>query len=247
MSQPPAPGPHGHLPRLIPEFYRGQACVHWVMTVQERASGWLHEQFHAPWRETMLHSLARHDLVCPVYCLMPDHAHFIWLGTSDRSDQRKAVAFFRRTTNPLLAPHRWQREAYDHVLRENERKRGAFSAACQYVLENPVRKNLVTERADYPFSGALVPGYPDLDPRRGDFWEVFWKVYQRMIASPAPSRLPDPCAPPVAAALRDAAHIAHGVPPLLRSRGPSYVAAALRDAARPRAATPAAAPARPAS
>jgi hypothetical protein len=117
---------------------------------------------------------------------MPDHAHFVRLGGSAGSDQRRAVTEFRRTTNRLLAPRKWQREAYDHVLREAEWKRDAFSAACWYVLENPMRKDMVPDWKNYPYSGALVPGYPDLDPRREDFWEVFWKIYNRQVEESAP-------------------------------------------------------------
>ena len=170
-----------HLPRLAPEAYRGLVGVHWIMTIEARATGWLNDLFHARWREGMLHALVNHDLLCPVYCLMPDHAHFVWLGGSPGSDQRRAVTEFRRTTNRLLAPLSWQREAYDHVLREAEWKRNAFRTACWYVLENPVRKDLGPDWKNYPYSGALVPGYPDLDPRRENFWEVYWKIYNRRV------------------------------------------------------------------
>jgi putative transposase len=144
---------HGHLPRLAPESYHGLACVHWIMAVEARATGWLSDLFHARFREAMLHALAHHNLLCPIYCLMSDHAHFIWLGVGPGSDQRRAVTEFRRTTNRLLAPQRWQREAYDHVLRDTERQRDAFPAVCWYVLENPVRKGLVADWKDYSYSG----------------------------------------------------------------------------------------------
>jgi hypothetical protein len=156
------------------------------MTIEARATGCLNDLFHARWREALLHALVQHHLLCPVYCLMPDHAHFVWLGGSLGSDQRRAATEFRRITNRLLAPRSWQREAYDHVLREAERKRDAFGAACWYVLENLVRKDLIADWKNYPYSGALVSGYPDLDPRRADFWEVFWKIYNRQVEDSAP-------------------------------------------------------------
>lgn len=183
-----APTGRKHLPRLAPEFYRGVAVVHWVMTVDDRRTGWISHLVHAKFREALMHTLVRHELLCPAYCLMPDHVHLIWTGTSSATDQKLAAAFFRKLTNPLFAPGRWQPQAYDHVLREGERKRGAFQSACQYVMENPVRKNLSEKWGAYSFSGALLPGFPDLDPRREDFWSVFWKVYNRRVAgdSPAP-------------------------------------------------------------
>ena len=66
------PRPH-HLPRLNPEFYRGDAAVHWTLTIFDRQTGWLTESLHLKFRELMLHAAARENLLCPSYCLMPDH------------------------------------------------------------------------------------------------------------------------------------------------------------------------------
>lgn len=107
MADPAAhpPSPHrGHLPRLAPEFYRGFAVVHWVMTVDRRATGWLDALRHAQFREALLHTMVRYDMLCPTYCLMPDHAHFVWMGIAPLADQRSAATFCRRATNRLLAP-----------------------------------------------------------------------------------------------------------------------------------------------
>jgi len=125
----------------------------------------------------MLHALVRYRLLCPVYCLMPDHAHVVWMGIAENSDQRDALKFFRTQTTPFLGSFTWQRQPFDHVLREHEREQGAFMKVCRYVLENPVRKEPVARPQDYAFSGAVVPGYPTLDPRAGNFWELFWKTY----------------------------------------------------------------------
>ena len=173
---------HGHLPRLTPGHYRGFAFVHWVMTVEERATGWLNDLFHSQFREAMMHVLVRHDLFYPAYCLMPDHVHIVWLGSAAGSEQRQGLTSFRRATNRLLAPQAWQREPCDHVLREEERKRDAFPTVCRYVFDNPVRKNLVREWRNYPYSDALVPGYVDLNPKRDDFWPVFWMIYNRRVS-----------------------------------------------------------------
>jgi putative transposase len=173
---------HGHLPRLAPEHYQGLAVAHWTMTIQDRRTGWLTPEFHVRCREALLHTMVRYHLVNPAYCLMPDHGHFVWMGVASESDQSLAAEFFRRQTNAILCPLRWQKESYDHVLRENERMRGAFQTVCHYVLENPVRKGLVPAWDGYEFSGAAVPGYPDLQPRRDDYWEVFWKIYNAKVS-----------------------------------------------------------------
>ena len=153
-----ADGTPGHLPRLEPQFYRGFAVVHWVMAVQDRRTGWLTPEFHYRCRETLLHTMVRYHLSSPAYCLMPDHAHFIWMGVHEGADQALAAEFFRRQTNSLLAPASWQKQAFDHVLREHERKRGAFGSVCHYVFENPGRKGLVAAWQEWKFSGATLPG-----------------------------------------------------------------------------------------
>jgi len=38
-----------------------------------------------------------------------------------------------------------EKPAHDRVLREKERKRGAFAESCFYILDNPRRAGLVTE------------------------------------------------------------------------------------------------------
>ncbi|HEX2862669.1 MAG TPA: hypothetical protein VHN79_13565, partial [Lacunisphaera sp.] len=81
--QRPAPlAPKGHLPRLSPEAYRGQSFVHWTLTLEARATGWLSPAFHHSWRHLLLHACARYHLICPCYTLMPDHLHLLWAGTS---------------------------------------------------------------------------------------------------------------------------------------------------------------------
>lgn len=172
----------GRLPRLPSEFYRGRAVTHWVMAIEQRATGWLDAVHHARWREWLTHVSSRYALACPVYCLMPDHAHLIWMGWSETSDQRQGAALLRKTWNAGLKPggRTLQRQAYDHVLRERERERGALMAVCGYVLENPVRAGLVARWQDYAFSGALVPGCPSLDPREETFWPTFWRIFTRL-------------------------------------------------------------------
>lgn len=85
----------------------------------------------------------------------------------------------------------WQHQAHDHGLREDERRRNAFAGTCFYVLANPVRATLVKQAEDWPYSGAVVVGYPTLQPFEDDFWPFFWRVYaQARAAEPPP--LPSP-------------------------------------------------------
>ena len=196
-----------YLPRLDRSRYVGFAAVHWSMRIVPETPGWLTPSFHQQFRELMLHACARENLFCPTYCLMPDHIHLLWLGIGADSDQIKAMKFLREYLNRLLAGRglqthqlaadsrpqlrglwRLQHQAYDHVLTEEERKQGAFAKTCFYVLANPVRAELVQNERDWPFSGAILPGYPDLHPTNDGYWELFWKLYwkQREGSQPQP-------------------------------------------------------------
>src|SRR5271157_1254675 len=83
------------LPRLSREHYQGDAVVHWTLTMFDKATGWLTPARRGQFRELMLHAAAREGLLCPAYCLMPDHLHFVWMGLRHDTDQRNGVKFLR--------------------------------------------------------------------------------------------------------------------------------------------------------
>jgi len=161
------------LPRLPREYYRGDAVVHWTLPISHRRQGWLDERFHAAFRELMLHTAAREGLFCSTYCLMLDHLHLIWMGLRLDSDQLNGMAFLRTHLKPMLAPQKFQHQAHDHVLKEEERKRDAFARVCFYIIDNAREAELVKRPKDWPFAGTVVPGYPELHPLEENFWPKF--------------------------------------------------------------------------
>lgn len=171
----------GYLPRLSSEHYRGRAAVFWTYTVEKRGTGWLGAEFHQTFRELLLHASVREHLFCPVYILMPDHLHLIWMGMSDGSDQRRASVFLRQQLEPWLTPYRWQHQAHDRVLRDQHRTPSAFAAICSYIAQNPVRSDLASGAQAWPFTGCMVPGYPSLHPLNADFWGKFWRIYNAAV------------------------------------------------------------------
>ncbi|MBI2929155.1 MAG: hypothetical protein HYY24_26115 [Verrucomicrobia bacterium] len=187
-----------HLPRLPRPYYQAFAVVHWTITLERRAQGWLDASFHAHFRELLLHAAAREGLLCPSYVLMPDHMHLLWMGLRLSSDQINIMRFLRkylqleltRRNSSAAPPFELQKQAHDTVLREEERKRGAFASACFYVLNNPVRAGLVKQARDWPTLGAVAPGYPDVHPLDEDFWPLFWKLYAQHREPGNPPPLP---------------------------------------------------------
>jgi REP element-mobilizing transposase RayT len=177
------------LPRLPPEWYRGDAVVFWTHTIAHRRTGWLDASLHAAFREVMLHAAAREKLLCPMYTLMPDHVHLIWMGVNTESNQRAATSFLREQIEPHLVPVRWQHQPHDRVLRDEERKHGAFASTCHYIADNPVRAGLVATASAWSFTGCIVPGHPKRHPLADDFWDKFWRIYAAAIARGAVGKI----------------------------------------------------------
>ena len=169
-----------HLRRLPREHYQADAIVHWSITILGRKRGWLSVPFLYRFRELLTHTMFRYGLACPVFCLMPDHMHLVWMGLCDSSDQLNALKHFRKRCNDSLQRIEFelQDQAYDHVFKPEERRDTEFRNVCEYIARNPERAGLVEadEYASYRFSGCLVPGYPELRPFGHGYWDQFDKI-----------------------------------------------------------------------
>jgi len=73
-----------------------------------------------------------------------DHTGYYTLPEPDSVFHVTAsMKFLREHLGPALRPNRFQHLPHDHVLREHERKRNAFTAVCHYILENPFKAELI--------------------------------------------------------------------------------------------------------
>jgi REP element-mobilizing transposase RayT len=88
------------------------------------------------------------------YCLMPDHAHLLVEGVEDTSDLRRFAklakqrsgAVHKRKTGQRL----WQDGYFERVLRDDDSGRDL----ARYIVNNPVRKGLVTSPREYQHLGS---------------------------------------------------------------------------------------------
>jgi REP-associated tyrosine transposase len=91
-----------------------------------------------------------------VAVVMPDHVHMIFTplvneramevcSLAEIMDAIKGASAHRINTVLGRKGRVWQTESFDHVLRSSE----SLDAKVQYVLENPVRRGLVSNCADY--------------------------------------------------------------------------------------------------
>ena len=178
------------LPRLPRAYYQGLTTILWTHTFEQRATGWLNNAFHHNFREILLHACGRYAIATPCYVLMPDHWHLVWMGLSPDSDQTLATAFLRKNLRAALGGAQLQDRAHDRVLRAEERQAIAFQKTCSYVCNNPERGGRCADWREWPYLGAMILGYPDLDPRQNEFWPDFWKIHNRLVESKV-----EPCAP----------------------------------------------------
>jgi putative transposase len=79
-----------HLKRLPPEYYQGDAIVHWTLTIRTERQGLFYYRF----RELLAF---RYEFACPIFCLMPDHFHM--LGLSESCDQLLAICARQQTSH----------------------------------------------------------------------------------------------------------------------------------------------------
>ena len=91
--------------------------------------------------------------------------------------------------NLALEPrgYRLQKQAYDRVLRPEERELFAFEKMLGYVLANPQRAELESEDPTQPrwkWRGAILPAYPELSWSGSSdsfSWDLYWKLFYQAV------------------------------------------------------------------
>jgi len=115
------------------------------------------------WARSLVLSCCCHDhgkkYELYVAVVMPDHVHLILtpLVNQEKREVFSLIAILRslkgvsgHEINRRMGKHGpvWQEESFDHILRSSE----GLDAKLDYVLQNPVRKGLVAEWAEYPWA-----------------------------------------------------------------------------------------------
>ena len=135
--------------RLPREWYQWPEQPVFV-TVCARGGICLSEGHIAP---RIVGAMGRLGAVCKVrvhaYCIMPDHMHVVVSVAHDGGDLAKWIRYVKRQTARVLGlPALWQRSYWDrHARRDQD-----VAAAVDYLLYNPVRRQLCEEPCDWPYS-----------------------------------------------------------------------------------------------
>src|SRR5262245_38440207 len=150
------PVPHKLSPRLKTFDYLG--CYRYFLTIctYDRTRLFVDDQSVRLVLMQLSRTAGDQWFVVIAYCFMPDHVHILVEGNHPAADfcefvrifkQRSAFAWKQRSGTAL-----WQRGYFEHVLRDDEDTIGV----ARYILENPVRGNLVQRPEDYPYLGSMT-------------------------------------------------------------------------------------------
>ena len=152
----------GKLHRLPKEFYKGQLSVVFTLCLKGEPPLAVCPEIAHNFIEILTSVAIKQDCIVPVYCFMPDHQHIILTGKSINSDLLKVIIEYKQRTGFWMSANkpslRWQKNFYDHVIKRDEN----FVVHVRYILDNPVRKGLVTFWQEYPFKGSLGCSLKDI-------------------------------------------------------------------------------------
>ena len=141
--------------RLPQSEYKGQISVAFTLCLRNQGQGLNRAEISETFSGILASESARAECIVPVYCFMPDHQHLIVTGSGPDSDAWKAVVGYKQKTGYWMTRNvkdmDWQKDFYDHIIRTDE----DVAAQVRYILDNPVRKGLVSCWRDYPFKGAI--------------------------------------------------------------------------------------------
>ncbi|HJT36357.1 MAG TPA: transposase [Pirellulales bacterium] len=164
--------PTRKLHRLAPQAYATTGYeYHFTVCARHQGQPFRNDRLAKEVIASLLWTKTQYNWLLYCYCLMPDHLHFVcrltdrdikfvnagprgWIveGVLDHLSRFKSY-----TTNKSwkfgLHGKLWQKSSYDRVLDLD----WPFEEVAQYVLDNPVRKGLVHDWREWPYSKIVDP------------------------------------------------------------------------------------------
>ena len=165
--------------RLDPQAYAAHDCIYFfTICAREHGDVFTCTTLAEGTIAALKWCRAQHGWKLFAYCLMPDHLHFLvqlperdarildggGRGLVPEGILDQISRFKRFTTTQVWRKAGgqgtlWQKSSYDRIIRFG----ASIEAAAYYTLNNPVRKGLVIDWPDYPYSGIMDPWRPEPD------------------------------------------------------------------------------------
>jgi putative transposase len=141
--------------RLPMDSYKGDVSVVFTLCLRKKKEHLNQTEIVATFTGILNSILKETSCIVPVYCFMADHQHLIVTGTCRDSDTWMTIVKYKQKTGFWMLKNRpemrWQKDFYDHIMRTHE----DIVAQVKYILDNPVRKELVSSWQNYPFKGSI--------------------------------------------------------------------------------------------
>ena len=141
-------------PRLAQFDYRGEYVYLLTICTYHRAKLFVDTALATDVIAQVLQLAEEECFSIPAYCVMPDHVHVVPRGRAVHADLRRFVHRWKQRTGfNWKRDHHcslWQRGYHDHVLRDKDH----VMRIAKYVVNNPVRSQLVRCAEDYPLVGS---------------------------------------------------------------------------------------------
>ncbi len=142
--------------RLSLDLYKGLVSVAYTACTRNRASLFSKPLCVEQAAKVLIDEAARGKCDVVIFQFMPDHVHILLRGTGEDSDTYRVMRMFKQKTGFLFSKAGlgtvWQKDFHDHILRTED----DMSNHLRYILENPVRKGLVSTWHEYPYKGSTV-------------------------------------------------------------------------------------------
>jgi putative transposase len=142
-------------PPQLPEFdYTGLHSYFLTASTHRRQKAFALSQFAGPAADQLLQLAKSNRFAVPAYCLMPDHVHVLIAAQATSANARTFFNRWRQWTGfrwkQLRGFPLWQNGYWDYVLRQDEEP---FRISA-YIVNNPVRAQLVSTVLEYPYVGS---------------------------------------------------------------------------------------------
>ena len=148
--------------RLSREYYKGTSSIAITMCIKDRVSIFANPKVVEVFVGFLKEITEKYPCKIPVYCFMPDHLHIMITGTDDAVDLLKVLTGFKQQTGFWFSKNktgaRWQKDFFGHVIKKDE----SLPRNIKYILDNPVRKGIVTDWQEYPYKGAIGYNLEDI-------------------------------------------------------------------------------------
>lgn len=147
--------------RLDKHCYVGRVNVMFTLCIKNRVPVFTKEEICSHFQHLLFDEAKKHGCDVIAYVFMPEHCHIILEGKKDNSPTLEVVKRFKQKTGFWFYQNRkgirWQKDFYDHIIRQNK----SLEKYISYLLENPVRKEIIADWHNYRFKGSMVYNFDE--------------------------------------------------------------------------------------